>query len=308
MRPVPQHLYPFAGKYLDLGGVRMHYLDEGTGEVVVCVHGNPTWSFYFRRLVSGLRDRNRVVVPDHIGCGLSDKPGDDVYSYTLGSRIDDLETLLARLDVDRVTLVVHDWGGAIGLGWAVRHPERVRRLVILNTAAFHLLPDKRVPWQLRLVRDTPLGPPLVRGLNAFARGAAWVACARTRPTKEVRDAYCAPYDSWNARIATLRFVQDIPLEPGDRSYEVLSEVQRGLPGLASRPILICWGCRDFVFDRDYLAEWGRIYPDAEVHELPDCGHYVLEDAADEIVPLVRRFAASEPDGAHPAAPPAARGR
>jgi haloalkane dehalogenase len=291
MRHVPRRIYPFEGKYLDLGGVRMHYLDEGWGEPVVCVHGNPTWSFYFRNLVTGLRDQHRVIVPDHVGCGLSDKPDDGEYDYTLARRIEDLEALLDRLGVDRATLVVHDWGGAIGLGWAVRHPERVRRLVILNTAAFHLLPGKTVPWQLRLVRDTPLGAALVLGLNAFARGAAWVGCTRARPAKEVRDAYCAPYDSWANRLATLRFVQDIPLAPGDPAYDALSGIQDRLPELADRPVMICWGCRDFVFDRDYLAHWRSIYPNAEVHTFDDCGHYVLEDAADEIVALVRAFVA-----------------
>lgn len=289
MRPVPRALYPFEGRYLDLGGVRMHYLDEGRGEAVVCVHGNPTWSFYYRRLVEGLRSSHRVVVPDHIGCGLSDKPADERYRYTLSRRIDDLEALVDHLRLDDVTLVVHDWGGAIGFGWAVRHPELVRRLVILNTAAFHLPAGKRMPWQLSLVRDTPLGPLLVRGLNAFARGATRSACTRVQMSRELRDAYCAPYDSWAARRAVLRFVQDIPLRAGDPADEPLSRIEAGLAALADRPALILWGARDFVFDRHFLAAWRRLLPAAEVHEFADCGHYVLEDAAEEIIPLVRRF-------------------
>jgi cis-3-alkyl-4-acyloxetan-2-one decarboxylase len=289
MREVSERLYPFRGYFLDRGGVRMHYLDEGAGEPVLMVHGNPTWSLYWRRLVQGLADRYRCVVPDHIGCGLSDKPDDSRYRYTLASRIDDLEALVEHLGLERVTLAVHDWGGAIGFGWAVRHPEQVRRLVILNTAAFHLPLGKRVPWQLRLVRDSRLGVFLVRGFNAFARGAAWVGCTRRRMPVEVRDAYCAPYDSWANRIATARFVQDIPLGPGDPAYPVVDEISAGLIRLADRPAIICWGERDFVFDRHFLAEWERRLPAAEVHCFADGGHYVMEDAADEIVPLVRRF-------------------
>ena len=289
MREVPHQLYPFRGRDLDVGGFRMHYLDEGAGETVVCVHGNPTWSFYYRQLVEALRGSHRVVVPDHIGCGMSEMPGDDRYRYTLERRIDDLEALMGRLALDGVTLVVHDWGGAIGLGWAVRHPERVRRLVILNTAAFHLPPDKRLPWQLWLVRGTPLGALLVRGLNAFARGATHVACTRARMPRSIRNAYCAPYDSWANRRAVLRFVQDIPLEPGDPAYDVLSGIEHGLADLADRPALILWGARDFVFDHHFLAVWRRVFPSAEVHEFADCGHYVLEDAADRIIPLVKRF-------------------
>src|SRR5262245_40625611 len=161
---VPDELYPFRSHFLDRSGVRMHYLDEGSGPPVVMVHGNPTWSFYFRNLVQALRDDYRTVVPDHIGCGLSDKPGDDRYEYTLDRRVADLEALLDSLGLtSNLTLVLHDWGGMIGMAFASRHPERIRRLVILNTAAFLLPAGKRLPRSLWLVRNTPLGPLLVRG-------------------------------------------------------------------------------------------------------------------------------------------------
>jgi haloalkane dehalogenase len=267
----------------------MHYLDEGQGEPVVAVHGNPTWSFYYREMVRALRDTHRVVVPDHVGCGLSDKPGDDRYRYTLERRVEDFTALMNHLALDGVNLVVHDWGGAIALTWAVRNPTLIHRLVILNTAAFPMPDDKRMPWQLSLVRDTPLGPLLVRGFNAFARGATRDACARTRLTREVRDAYCAPYDSWANRIATLRFVQDIPLSSSDPAYPVISELEQGLVRLADIPMLICWGGKDFVFDDHFLAEWRQRFPAAEVHRFADAGHYVMEDASSEIIELVRRF-------------------
>jgi haloalkane dehalogenase len=193
------------------------------------------------------------------------------------------------LDLTGISLVVHDWGGMIGLGWAVRNPERIKRLVILNTAAFHLPKTKRLPWQLRVVRDTPLGPLMVRGFNGFARGAAWLGCTRKRLSKEVRDAYCAPYDSWRERIATLRFVQDIPLRPGERGYDIVSDTAARLDEFSDRPVLVCWGDKDFVFDHHFLEEWLRIYPDAEVHRFPDSGHYILEDASEEIIPLIRKF-------------------
>ena len=289
MRPIPARLYPFESNWLDVGGLRYHYLDEGRGEPVVAVHGNPTWSFYYRDLVKELRGGFRVVVPDHIGCGLSDKPGDEAYDYTLARRIDDLSTLLDHLELDGVNLVVHDWGGMIGLAWAVRNPERVRRLVILNTAAFPLPKDKAFPWQLWLVRNTPVGAFLVRGFNAFSRGAVHLATTRKRLSKEVRDGYCAPYASWGDRIATLRFVQDIPLKPSDPGYDIVSDTHARLDLFADRPVLVCWGDRDFVFDHHFLAEWERLYPQAEVHRFPDCGHYILEDASEEVLPLVHQF-------------------
>ena len=289
MQKISDHLYGFERHWLDLDGLRYHYLDEGDGEVVVAVHGNPTWSFYYRDLVRDLRDEYRVVVPDHMGCGLSDKPGDNRYDYTLSRRIDDFSRLMDELDLEGISLVVHDWGGMIGLAWAVRNPGRVKRLVILNTAAFHLPKTKPFPWPLWMVRDTPLGPLLVRGFNAFARGATHLACTRKKLSKQVRDAYCAPYDSWRDRIATLRFVQDIPLRPGDPSYDIVSDTVARLDELSNRPVLVCWGDKDFVFDHHFLTDWLQIYPDAEVRRFPDCGHWILEDASEDVIPLIRRF-------------------
>lgn len=287
-------LYPFDSQFLSIDGLRYHYLDEGQGEPLVMVHGNPSWSIYFRHLVLALRDRFRVIVPDHIGCGLSDKPGDDRYAYRLSRRIDDLEALLDHLGIDgRVTLVLHDWGGMIGMGYAHRHPERVARIVLMNTAAFFLPSDKSFPLALRLCR-TPLGALLVRGCNAFALAASYVCCKRKPMPKALRQAYRAPYDSWHNRIATLRFVQDIPLSPRDVSYATVAAIEAGLPQFAAVPMLICWGERDFVFSTHFLAEWQRRFPAAEVHRFSDGGHYILEDAAEEIVPLVQSFLERHP--------------
>jgi haloalkane dehalogenase len=282
--------YPFIGKRLDLAGLGYHYLDEGSGAAVVMVHGNPSWSFYYRNLVLALRYGYRCIVPDHIGCGLSDKPGDDRYDYTLSQRIDDLEKLLEHLGIlENITLVVHDWGGMIGMGYAVRHPERIKRLVILNTGAFHLPKSKSFPLGLRICRDTVLGTLLVRGYNAFSVGASYVGCKRNPMNDGLRTLYQLPYDSWKNRIATLRFVQDIPLSPGDKGYDLVSAISAGIDQFKSLPILICWGELDFVFDKHFLAEWRQRFPAAEIHSYPDCGHYILEDARDEVVPLISDF-------------------
>lgn len=287
--------YDFDDHWLDLDGLRLHYLDEGAGEPVVMLHGNPTWSFSYRHLVTALRDSYRVVVPDHIGCGLSDKPDDSRYSYTLRRRAEDVETLLDRLGItENITLVVHDWGGMIGLTYASRHPERIKRLVILNTAAFHMPKGKPLPWQLKACRNPLTGPLLIRGLNAFSRGAVRTCVTRRRMPPEVQQGYLAPYDSWANRIGVLRFVQDIPLRPGDPSYATVSEVEARLDLFRETPLLICWGERDFVFDVDFLDEWTRRFPQAEAHRFPDAGHYILEDASEEILPLVRRFLERHP--------------
>lgn len=284
--------YPFQPQRCPVRpGIAMSYLDEGPrdGEIVVMLHGNPSWSFYWRHLVLALRDRYRCIVPDHVGMGLSDKPGAHEYLYTLGSRIEDLQTLLEHLDIrGPVTLAVHDWGGGIGFGWAASRPERVARLVVLNTGAFPLPAGKRLPLSLKLGRDSALGTLLIRGFNAFARITARIGTERTLPD-DVRRAYLAPYDSWAHRIAVSRFVQDIPLGPGDPAWPWVEAMGRRLPDYADRPAFIGWGLKDFVFDRHFLEGFTRALPQAEVHAFEDAGHYILEDRHEVLVPAIRAF-------------------
>ena len=286
-------LFPFTPHYFDRGaGLRMHYLDEGEGPPVLMVHGNPSWSFYYRNLVGALRTSHRCIAPDHIGMGLSDKPQDAAYEYSLAQRIEDLETFVASLSLrEPLTLVVHDWGGMIAFGWAIRHPEQVARLVILNTAAFPLPAGKRLPWLLKLA-CTPLGALLVRGFNAFAWGAAKIGCKRHPMPKDIAKAYCAPYDSWANRIATLRFVQDIPLHMGDPAFALVHHVADNLGFFKATPALIVWGGKDFVFDKEFLVQWQERLPAAKIRYLADAGHYVLEDAAEDVIPLIAEFVAS----------------
>lgn len=294
---IPETLYPFESHFLDRSGIRYHYLDEGAGDPVVMLHGNPSWSFYYRNLVQALRDTHRCIVPDHIGCGLSDKPGDADYRYTLEQRVDDLEALLDHLGItENITLVLHDWGGMIGMVYAARHPECIRRFVILNTSAFHLPEMKRLPWTLWLCRNTPLGALLVRGFNAFSFAATHWCCTRRPMPPEIRRAYRAPYNSWQNRIATLRFVQDIPLRPEDPAYALVTGVEDTVRRFRETPMLICWGMKDFVFDYHFLNAWEENFPKAQIHRFEDCGHYVLEDAPDEIILLVREFLASTAAG------------
>jgi haloalkane dehalogenase len=294
--------YPFQPRRIEVRpGIAVSCLDEGPrdGEVVVMLHGNPSWSYYWRHLVLGLRDCYRCIVPDHVGMGLSDKPDDAPgamphYDYTLQSRIDDLDTLLDRLGITGpVTLAVHDWGGMIGFGWALERMARVKRLVVLNTAAFPLPSAKAMPWQLSLGRDSRIGGWLIRRFNLFARGAAWLGTERRLPA-EVRNAYIAPYRGWNDAISTLRFMQDIPLHEGDRAWPLVEASGRRLGAYADRPAFIGWGLRDFVFDRHFLEGFRSALPDAEVHAFEDAGHYVLEDRHEVLVPAIRRFLDGHP--------------
>lgn len=280
-------LYPFTpASFTTPRGARMSFLDEGprTDEAVVLLHGNPTWSFFYRDLVRDLAPSVRCVAPDHVGMGLSGKP--EGYDYGLASRIADVEALVAHLGLRRVHLVVHDWGGPIGLGLAGRDPGRVGRIVIMNTAAF---PSTRIPARIALCRAPLLGALLVRGLNGFAEPATWMAMASRRLAWDERRGYLFPYGSWADRVGVHQFVRDIPLEPAHRSRPVLEEVARGLPRLAGHEKLLVWGLRDFCFDEGFLSRWRGLYPDARCVRLEKAGHYVLEDAGTDARSPIRDF-------------------
>jgi len=283
-----QHLYPFASHWFEVDGFRYHYLDEGRPDapVILMVHGNPTWSFYYRTLIPTLSQTYRVIVPDHLGCGLSDKPPQ--YAYTLAQHIRNLERLITALHVTPITLALHDWGGAIGMGYATRYPERIARLVVFNTAAFWV---PVVPWRIRVCRLPVIGDWLVRGLNGFVVAALTFATSQPeRFSPAVRAGYVAPYNTWQNRIAIHRFVQDIPLEADHPTRATLAQIDVALPRLRQHPMIIFWGADDFCFTtRDFLPEWQSRFPEAETHVLPRAGHYVVEDAHERILPELLKF-------------------
>jgi haloalkane dehalogenase len=286
----------------------MHFADEGPRETAVggahptrgallFVHGNPTWSFHWRRLIVGLRQKYRCVAVDHVGCGLSEKPA---RFLTLDDHIDNLAALVDQLGLDRVTLIAQDWGGAIGLGTMLRMPERLERIVLFNTGAF---PPRYVPRRIAACRIPVIGQLAVQGANLFSRAALRMTLARhKRLEPAVNAGYLAPYDSWANRRAVYGFVRDIP-RPGrhgcpklaseirrnSATWETLVEIERGLPTLADRPSALVWGMRDWCFRPDCLERFIAAWPQANVHRLADVGHWVAEDAPEESLQIVSEF-------------------
>ncbi|MFD2201725.1 alpha/beta fold hydrolase [Shivajiella indica] len=289
MKGVNPKLYPFKSHFETIGGHQYHYVEEGKGEPVILLHGNPTWSFYYRELIQKLSPNFHCLAPDHIGCGYSDKPDDKEYAYTLEQRVRDLEEFLEKKGIDQnIHLVVHDWGGIIGMAYATRHPKTIKKIVLMNTAAFHLPKIKRFPIALRLAR-TWIGSFAIRAFNAFSGVATVEGTKRIRLSKEVRQGLTAPYNSWKNRIATLRFVQDVPLNPSDPGYDLISEMEKNLAQFQKTPILIAWGMKDFVFDKHILNTWEKHLPKAKVYRFEDSGHYILEDQQEVIGELVLNF-------------------
>ena len=278
-------LYPFESHYSTTpDGHRMHYVQEGDGEPVIMVHGNPTWSFFFRNLIPAIvKDGKQAIAVDLIGCGLSDKPQD--WGYHLEGHIRNLEKLIDEdLKLPKVSLVLHDWGGGVGMGYAVRHPEKIDRIILMNTAAY--LSDD-CPKRIFFCRCPVLGALLVRGLNLFVEAALRMAPAKKMPP-EVEAGYRYPYGNWHDRIATQRFVQDIPLKPSHPTWNTLSDIGDALPLLKEKKITLIWGEKDFCFHMGFFRIWRKIYPEAAAYSFPEASHYLLEDAPDKIIPLILR--------------------
>lgn len=262
----------------------MHFLDEGSGPVVLMLHGNPTWSFYYRNLVRHLSGCGfRCIVPDHIGCGLSDKPQN--YTFTLRQRIDDIAALVDHLGIEDFSLVVHDWGGAIGCGLAGQRPKALRKLVLLNTGAFV---SRRIPWRIAAIKLPWVGEFIIRGLNGFA-GPAAIMAVKVPLKPAVKQGFLWPYRSWSDRVAVWNFVRDIPLHTRHPSYKVLEEVEAGLASLADKPVHRIWGAKDFCFTLHFHDRFASYFPNALSRVYADCGHYILEDGGAAVCADIRGF-------------------
>jgi cis-3-alkyl-4-acyloxetan-2-one decarboxylase len=294
--------YPFASRFVNVCGHRIHYVDEGQGETVLLLHGNPTWSYLYRHVINGLSDRYRCVAPDHLGFGWSDKPKDA--DLSMRAHAMRLEAFVQTLGLRDVTLVVQDWGGVIGLSWAARHKALIKRLVVLNTAGF--VPDS--PRTLARLRPVPWGFPLlwslriplfgelfVQGLAGFVRALVPLGIHhRERLTRDVMRGYLAPYPTWASRRAHLASVRQVPMRPSDPAWQLLNETGAELDGWTV-PTQLVWGMKDPVFVPWFLEEFERRLPNhAETIRIPDASHFLQDDRPDLIVDAIRSFMSRPP--------------
>lgn len=280
--------YPFESRFLDVSGGRMHYVDEGPRdtEPILFLHGNPTWSFLWRHLVREFSATHRCVAIDHIGCGLSSKPAD--WRYTLAAHADNARSLVEHLGLERVTLVVHDWGGAIGMALAHRAPQRFARLMALNTAAF----PGPMPLRIRICRAPILGPILVEQCNAFAGLLPRFGVAdRAKMSPAAREGFAFPYRTPADRHAIRRFVEDIPTKQEHPSWSELERASSAIARFHSKPVSIVWGQRDWCFTPRFRAQWQSRLPSAKVVPIEHAGHLVTEEAPREVAAELRALLA-----------------
>ncbi len=280
--------FPFVPHYHEVNGFAMHFVDEGTGEPIVLVHGDPTWGYLWRRFIPPLARRRRCIVPDHMGMGKSGAP-EESYPYRLRHHIANLESLLLHLDLHGITLVLHDWGGPVGLGFATRHPERIKRLILMNTWAFAPWPGGPFPRLLELIRSER-GEKFVLEKNGYLEPALLGTTHHPENlTKTVLETYQAPFPTPASRRALLCWSRDIPVREADPSYGEMKRIEEGLAQFTGTVILLVWGMRDPVLPESVLRRWQRLYSQAATHEIEDASHFLQEDAPERILSGIQRF-------------------
>lgn len=271
--------YPFPSSFFDVGAGRMHYVDVGKGPVVVLVHGTPTWSFLYRRLIDDLQQDHRVIAPDLLGFGLSDKPQTEAVAPPRQAQ--HLRALLDHLELDRFTLIVHDFGGPIGLSYALDHPDQIDRLVLFNTWMWPL-EDTATRWASRFF-GTRLGRWVYTHWN-FSPDVMLPALTNQALSAEVHAHYQRPFPTPDTRHAPWLFARD--LVGADDWYASLWERR---DGLRSIPALLLWGEQDPGFGLEVLTRWQALFETAETQTFPEAGHLPQEEASDAVQSALRPF-------------------
>lgn len=285
--------FPFAPHYLQVNGFDMHFVDEGEGEPLVFLHGDPTWSYLWRRFIPPLSRNYRCIAPDHMGMGKSGIPREPS-AYRFRHHAANLESLLLHLKLHDVTLVLHDWGGPIGLDFAVRHRDKIKRLVLTNTWAFAPWPGGPLPRLLEIIRS-PRGEKFVLEKNGYLEPALLGTTLHAENlTPTVLAAYRAPFPTPESRLAMLCWSRDIPMEESDPSYADMKRVEQSLPEFAEIPTLLVWGMRDPVLPASVLRMWQQRLPNAMILEIDDASHFLQEDAPEQIVDEIGEFLAANP--------------
>jgi pimeloyl-ACP methyl ester carboxylesterase len=285
--------FPFAPHYHITNDFEMHYVDEGRGEPIILLHGDPTWGYLYRQFIPPLAQHHRCIVPDHMGMGKSGM-SQSLYPFRLQHHVANLEALLLHLDLQAITLVLHDWGGPVGLGFAIRHPQRIKRLVLMNTWAFAPWPGGSFPRLLEIIRSNR-GEKFVLEKNGYLEPALQgTTHYRENLTKTVMEAYAAPFPTPTSRLALLCWSRDIPVSEPDPSFAEMKRIESGLSQFSRTPVLLVWGMKDPVLPASVFRIWQQVYPHATTHELEDASHFLQEDRPAQIVSWIEEFLLTNP--------------
>ncbi len=274
---------PFQSRFVSVAGYRMHYVDEGSGPVVLLLHGNPTWCYLYRNVIRELKDSFRLIAPDFLGMGLSDRtPGK---RFRAVDRIDQLEEFVNALGLTSFSLVMHDWGGPLGTGFMLRKLESVERVIYLNTT---LTETETLPSFIKLAAAPVVGKFLTRHTASFVRLTTSVGVYK-KLTPDVARGYLSPYTTRQRRDAIWDFVDDIPFDSDHPTYMQMVQIAEGLPKIAEKSVKIIWGIHDPCFHREMLSKVAAHFPKAEILEIPEASHLVLDDAPQLAIPAIREF-------------------
>lgn len=274
--------FPFEPHFMEMNGFQMHYVDEGTGEPIVCVHGMPTWSYLYRNFIKELSKTNRVVVPDQMGFGKSDVPLDK--PYLMEQHVDNLTKLISKLDLEDITMIVQDWGGPIGLGYAVDHQDRIKRVVIMNTSVGVMKADAK-PWYHSMEKRGTYEKFIKNTSNLIKMG----IFNKEKITPILLEAYSAPFTSEESYIGALAWPKDIPVGESHPSAQPMQHVRDNLNKLNKKPKILIWGMKDPIFQPWVIDWWSKIYPEMEVHKIENGSHFLQEDAPEEIIEIIKKF-------------------
>ena len=287
--------WPFQPHFCEAAGFSQHYVDIGEGEVIICLHGEPTWGYLYRNMIPPLAENNRVIVPDHMGFGKSETPLDR--EYTLKSHTENLSALIDELSLDQVTFVMQDWGGPIGTAFTVRHPEKVKRLVYMNTVAGYgvvsesVTPINQSPWFKWIGEGLESGRTEQVLRNAGSTVLSIMKIIGFQKSSGIDDtwidAYSSPFPSYESSIGAYEFPIDAYL---GRIVDYVLEGAEGVPNLKSKPAILLEGLEDRAIPPDRAIEGFRsLWPDEKIIELEGVGHFCQEDAPDLLVSYIQEF-------------------
>jgi pimeloyl-ACP methyl ester carboxylesterase len=273
--------YPFNSRFMQLNGQQLHYIDEGNGDTILFVHGTPSWSFDYRKPIIELRRRYRSIALDHIGFGLSDKPSE--YDYSTQQHAETLEQFIGRMNLSDITLVLHDFGGPIGFHFAMKYPEKVKRIVIMNSWLWNFS-EEPVFKSFHRIINSPLTPFLYKQLNFSPRFLLPKSFGKNKPSRRILKHYTKPFANASQRNGALAFARSLV---NDQDwFEDLWEKKHLLQHV---PILFIWGMADKFVPPSFLVQFLKGFPGSCFIKLEDCGHFPQEEKPREVTDAMQEF-------------------